>query len=257
MKKYPNFLKSLFHLTVNDEKIPTDVELDRMMENISFMMHHIWPQLWYILKKKVWLFFRYKWRNWLVKLSVISVILFLSYIAWIKVAKPIFIVREKLEFVTQAHKELLDSPIPKGNLLFMTSLSIYESGNNYSVSNGQYWGSFQIGDLGRQELHMENFPKEEFLKDTVLQNWAMNKLMKKNYEYLRSYIQKLKIPKKGGIKIGGSIVTVSGILAGSHLVGPSAAIKFLESNGQIVPKDGNGVPITRYFEFNNIELELE
>ena len=256
MRNYPKFLKSLLGLTIDDEKIPTDKELDEKIELLAFHMHYIWPLLWLIIKKKVWFSVWYKWKKWTTKLTLFILISVLGYFAWIKVAEPIFIVKERTAFITQVHKELYDSPIPKENLLFMTSLSLFESGHDYSVFRGQYWGAFQIGDLGRQELHMENFPQDEFLKDTVLQNWAMNKLMKKNYEYLYPYIKELKIPIRGGIKIGGNIVTVSGILAAAHLVGPFAAIEFLKTNGKTVPKDGNGVPLTRYFQFNNFDLQL-
>lgn len=250
------FLRPFLKLTAHSEKFPTDMDLDYQMDYVKDLLHIISPLLRRIIYKKVKLFFQYRWKYLAARLVALSLFVFVAYFAWIKVAQPIFIIKERTEFVTQAHKELLDSPIPKENLLFMTTLSIFESGHNYSVSRGQYWGAFQIGDLGRQELHMENFPKEDFLKDTILQNWAMNTLMKKNYEYLYPYIEKYKIPKRGGVKIGTNIVTVSGLLAGAHLVGPFAAIEFLKTNGATVPKDGNGVPITKYFQFNNIDLEL-
>ena len=66
-----------------------------------------------------------------------------------------------------------------------------------------------------------------------------------------------KIPVKGGILIGNHLVTQSGFLGASHLVGAFAAIDFVESNGQRVAIDGNNVPLTKYLELNNIELDLE
>jgi len=250
------FLRPFLKLTAHSEKFPTDMALDYEIDYVKDLLHIISPLLKRIIYTKIKLFFQYRWKYLAARIVTLAVFIIAIYVAWIKVAEPIFIVKERKEFVTQAHKELLESPIPKENLLFMTTLSIFESGHDYSVSRGQYWGAFQIGELGRKELHMETFPVDEFLKDTILQNWAMNTLMKRNYEYLYPYIEKLKIPKRGGVKIGNNIVTVSGLLAGAHLVGPFAAIEFLKTNGKTVPVDGNGVPITRYFQFNNIDLSL-
>ena len=251
------FLRPFLKLTEHSEKFPTDIELDNQIGYVKDLLHIISPLLKKIIYTKIKLFFMYRWKYLGARLVTLSIFGVLTYFAWIKVAQPIFIVKERIEFVTQAHKELQDSPIPSENLLFMTTLSIFESGHNYSVSRGQYWGAFQIGQLGRNELHMENFPVEDFLKDTILQNWAMNTLMKKNYEYLYPYIVKYKIPNRGGVKIGSNIVTVSGLLAGAHLVGPFAAIDFLKSNGTFIPEDGNHQPITKYFQFNNIDLVLK
>ena len=79
----------------------------------------------------------------------------------------------------------------------------------------------------------------------------MNKYMNKNFNYIDSVIVRYKIPVKGGILIGNHLVTQSGFLGASHLVGAFAAIDFVESNGQRVAIDGNNVPLTKYLELNS------
>ena len=65
------------------------------------------------------------------------------------------------------------------------------------------------------------------------------------------------IQKYNNSNIGNYWITTSGILAMSHLCGPDATIKFLESRGKIVSKDGNNVNITRYLQFNNFNLPID
>lgn len=256
MKKYPKFLKSLLTLTIHDEKIPTDLELDNKIEELNFYLHIVWPLTLHILRKKVWFFFRYYWKVILRKTVTTGMLLTAVYFAWIKVAKPIFIVRERTEFVNEIHKELMKSAVPEENLRFMTSISMFESRNNYGIVNGQYWGAFQIGDVARKEIGLSCMTPEIFCHDIELQNWAMNKIMQKNYEYLYPTIEKYKIPMKGGILVGNNLVTVSGLIAGAHLVGASAAIQFVESDGKEIVEDGNHVPITKYLQLNGYELKF-
>lgn len=73
------------------------------------------------------------------------------------------------------------------------------------------------------------------------QDLAMKQLLKNNKAYLGDYVDKWVGKKKNGIKI-----TLSGLLAGAHLLGPSNVKNFLD-NGTIA-KDGYGTPITEYIE---------
>jgi hypothetical protein len=139
----------------------------------------------------------------------------------------------------------------------MTTISQLESRHRFDISNGQYWGAFQLGEAARKEVGLSSLDKETFLHDSIIQIWAMNEYMKKNFEYISKTIIQYKIPRRGGIIIGNHLVTQSGFLGASHLVGAFAAIDFIKSNGATVPVDGNGVALTKYLELNNIELELE
>lgn len=256
MKKHPKFLRSLFDLTADDEKIPTDTQLDDRIEELGFYMHHVWTLLWSIVKKKVWFYLVYKWKKWLKKLTYLAIVVVAVYFAWIKVAQPIFIIQEKTQQISNIHEEYKNLEIPAGNLLFMRTMSKLESRQNYRICNGQYWGAFQLGDAARKEVGLQGMDKETFLADSIIQIWAMNKYMAKNFEYIKKTIVNYKIPVKGGVLIGNHLVTQSGFMGASHLVGAFAAIDFVTSNGKNVAIDGNGVPLTKYLELNNIELNL-
>ena len=73
------------------------------------------------------------------------------------------------------------------------------------------------------------------------QDLAMKQLLKNNKAYLGDYVDKWVGKKKKGIKI-----TLSGLLAGAHLLGPSNVKAFLD-NGTVT-KDGYGTPITEYIK---------
>lgn len=73
------------------------------------------------------------------------------------------------------------------------------------------------------------------------QDQAMIQLLKNNFDYLGDYTKKYKDAVKKGIKL-----TISGMLAGAHLLGPKAVKDFITSG--IIKKDGNGTPITEYIK---------
>jgi hypothetical protein len=255
-KKHPKFFSSLFNLTEHDKKIPTDIELDEKIRELGFYMHYVWPLMRFIIKKKVGFFFKYKWKMATKRTVLVIILVVATYYAWIKVAEPIFIIRENEKKVQEIHEEYNNIQIPDGNLLFMKTISQLESRQNYKITNGQYWGAFQLGNSARKEVGLSDMDLKTFLNDSIIQIWAMNEYMKKNFEYIYKTILDYKIPVKGGVLIGNHLVTQSGFLAASHLVGAFAAIDFIRSDGINVAVDGNGVPLTKYFELNGIELEL-
>ena len=73
------------------------------------------------------------------------------------------------------------------------------------------------------------------------QDQAMIQLLKNNFDYLGDYTKKYKDAFKKGIRL-----TISGMLAGAHLLGPKAVKDFISSG--IIKKDGNGTPITEYIK---------
>jgi hypothetical protein len=73
------------------------------------------------------------------------------------------------------------------------------------------------------------------------QDLAMKQLLKNNKAYLGDYIDKWVGKKKNGVKI-----TLSGLLAGAHLLGPSNVKDFLDHG--TIAKDGYGTPITEYIK---------
>lgn len=73
------------------------------------------------------------------------------------------------------------------------------------------------------------------------QDKAMIQLLKNNFDYLGNYTKKYKGAFQKGIEL-----TISGMLAGAHLLGPKAVKDFISSG--IIKKDGNGTPITEYIK---------
>lgn len=137
---------------------------------------------------------------------------------------------------------------------FLADLAHFESGNKYKPipENPSYHGKYQIGRAALIEIGFGTITKEEFIEDPELQELAMKRLMKLNKKLLISYIGRYE-----GKTIGGIYITQSGILAASHLGGSGNIIKFLESNGSIVFKDGNGTPITKYLRlFSGYKLHF-
>jgi hypothetical protein len=101
-----------------------------------------------------------------------------------------------------------------------------------------------LKDVGLDDkINTEKFRKNPNIWPEREQDRAMIKLLKKNKIYLGEYLSEFEGKMINGIKI-----TKSGLLAGSHLVGAGAIKQFLDSNGQFVPKDGNGVPVTDYIK---------
>jgi integrating conjugative element protein (TIGR03758 family) len=63
---------------------------------------------------------------------------------------------------------------------------------------------------------------------------------------LISQIQRLGLDRSIGTIVGGVPVTMSGLVAGAHLVGARSLQRFINSSGATVPKDGNNVAVTQY-----------
>ena len=119
-----------------------------------------------------------------------------------------------------------------------------ESDEDYKKRVKQYWPS----NFGKVKTEADfNFFKSRFKNKGVnfwpehKQDMAMKQLLKNNKAYLGDYVDKWVGKKKNGIKI-----TLSGLLAGAHLLGPSNVKDFLD-NGTIA-KDGYGTPITEYIK---------
>lgn len=161
------------------------------------------------------------------------------------------------QIMSQIASDSLSVGIPQSNIDFMLALAQIESNGKWDIvggSNNAYIGAFQFGQAALKEVGLGSVDKKLFLGDPSLQMWAMNRLMKKNYMVLSDYITEMKIPMQGGVKVGRYMVTVSGLLAMAHLVGAGDTKKFLQSKGTVIPKDGNGVPLTDYLQLNNFVI---
>lgn len=133
---------------------------------------------------------------------------------------------------------------------FLKALAKRESSSNPKIINNLgYIGKYQFGEMALKDVGLEDkINTDKFRKNPSIwperdQDRAMIKLLKKNKSYLGEYLSEFEGKIINGVKI-----TKSGLLAGSHLVGAGAVKQFLDSNGQFVPKDGNGVPVTDYIK---------
>ena len=138
----------------------------------------------------------------------------------------------------------------KGHSDFLSAIGHQESRNRYDIVNRYgYMGKYQFGKSTLKTLRIK-VSRSEFLKDTLLQEEAMLKLLTHNKKRLQKYIDKYE-----GKIVHGILVTESGLLAAAHLGGQGSVKKWFR-NGK-VRKDGNGVKITTYMQrFSGYTLYL-
>ena len=128
----------------------------------------------------------------------------------------------------------------KDFLGFKEALAFKESqGRYYVVNKFGYMGKYQFG---KGTLAMVGvYDTKEFLQSPSLQEKAFIANLSRNKWVLRKYISYYV-----GKKVGGVLVTESGILAAAHLAGPQSVKNFLSSNGKNVFKDGFGTSVVEY-----------
>lgn len=253
-------IENLFHLTDNDLKIPTDNDLDQDITRVNWHVRILVPLFIAVTKKKIKLYVKYKWKRLiflLLKYTLLVATIFCSYELGVSIYEKYTVknvINKKIEVI---HKYIINNPIAEENLIFMNSMSVVESNGDYNKTKGQYWGKYQIGDLGRKELGISCMNQSLFINDQYIQDWSMNELINVNYKYLEKYIIKYQVPTYGGVRIGNYVVTISGLIAAAHLTGYLSVVNFLESNGKTIATDGNNVPLTKYFMFNNMKLKFK
>jgi len=157
----------------------------------------------------------------------------------------------------------------KGNYEdFLRALGYRESSGRYNIENRYgYLGKYQMGEMALKDAGYYKgdstprkndwigewtgkdgvWSKEDFLNNPQAQENAIREFHRKVWKYIKA----LGLDKYVGRRIGGIIITESGLLGGAHLVGVLNLKRFLNSNGQIIPRDGNKVPITHYIELLN------
>ena len=137
----------------------------------------------------------------------------------------------------------------KDFLGFKEALAFKESqGRYYVVNKYGYMGKYQFG---KGTLAMVGvYDTKEFLRSPSLQEKAFIANLSRNKWVLRKYISYYV-----GKKVGGVLVTESGILAAAHLAGPKSVKSFLSSNGTKVFKDGFGTSIVEYMtKFKSFDI---
>lgn len=120
------------------------------------------------------------------------------------------------------------------------ALAYKESQGRYDVVNSRgYMGKYQFGKTTLRGMGVSD--STNFLQNPQLQEEVFLKYVKYNHSELAPYIRKY-----SGQKIGGVLVTESGILAAAHLSGAGGVKKFLITNGGQGKKDAFGTTIRSY-----------
>ncbi len=165
----------------------------------------------------------------------------------------------------------------KGNYEdYFDALAHRESSNNHRVeSRGGYLGKYQLGEMAlieagfykddgdkarnnwrggwtAQAVKANIRSKRDFLNNQEAQDIAVRAYTEKNWRIIKYY----GLDEYVGRKVGDVEVTISGMLAGAHLVGVSNLREFLEHGTDAT--DGNGVNISTYIKhFNSYETPFE
>ncbi len=125
---------------------------------------------------------------------------------------------------------------------FKEALAFKESQGNYFVTNTLgYLGKYQFG-VETLEL-MGVYNPTIFLNDPVLQERVFYTNVSRNKWILRRDIQRFV-----GKKIGGIVVTESGMLAAAHLAGAGNVQKYLRSYGSYNVADAYGSTVSKYLK---------
>lgn len=133
---------------------------------------------------------------------------------------------------------------------FLDAIGHYESRNNYKAVNSLgYMGKYQFGKKTLKGLGY-NVSKSQFLNSPNIQEQAMMDLLSHNQYILRNYIEYW-----DGKKVGGKVVTESGILAAAHLAGPSNVKRYFKHGKDF--SDAYGTKLTKYLHtFSGYDIKL-
>jgi hypothetical protein len=135
--------------------------------------------------------------------------------------------------------------------LFLDRIGFLESSNDYKAKNKfGYVGKYQFNPSLIKKLGY-NETKQGFLNDPLMQEEAMLTLLIYNRKLMKNHIKKYDNKVVNGI-----LITESGILASTHLAGPSNVKRWLDSGVRF--KDGLGTSINHYMKtFAGYNLILE
>jgi Ca2+-binding RTX toxin-like protein len=145
---------------------------------------------------------------------------------------------------------------------FLNALGQNESGNNYAYEqpDGHYLGKYQFGESALTVLGYYN---EDATPNTIdwagswtgkdgvhsVADWLASPTAQENAvqawmglldSYLGGYV------KYAGQTLNGVHITMSGLLAGAHLLGADGEIRYLKSGGDMVDSDPFGTTIVNY-----------
>jgi hypothetical protein len=146
---------------------------------------------------------------------------------------------------------------------FLVALRLMESGGDYqSVNSLNFLGAYQFGEAALTDLGYVRYDgnaydndysggftgkhgvrsKQDFLTNKPTQDKAAQQWMRLMWKYIGQH----KIQHYAGRKVGGKVLTSSGMLAAAHLLGPGALKEWIKSDGRANLRDPYGTPITLY-----------
>lgn len=153
---------------------------------------------------------------------------------------------------TKSHPELYEKvQTYKGGMdKFLTVLSKRESTNrDWITSDNGHLGKYQFSSKTLKWIGYD-ITDDEFLNSPSIQDEAMIKYLKVNKRILKKIISKW-----DNTELNGKLITESGILAASHLVGPGGVEDFFKFN--INTQDSNGIKLTDYlFKYSGYDLRI-
>lgn len=196
-----------------------------------------------------------KLTTWLKGIFITTVFVLCLLFALSFLSSPIRYVDRPTDSIIIVKKDSVLKVIPKKkkivvdhSQLFLKNIAKQESGNNYRiVSKNGMIGKYQFS---KNTLKMMNINRDSFLLNEQLQDSVMIKLLRLNYNILKPYIKQYSGTTKDGIQI-----SVSGILAGAHLMGPGGVMSWLKNDSTYQTSDSNGMHISTYMSrFGNFNI---
>lgn len=154
---------------------------------------------------------------------------------------------------------------------FLEELAFKESTNNwksirYKVKKDGtkipvYCGKYQFGNVAfrdiKSKIRVKDFAENPYVWTEEQQDKDLLKLLRNNAYYLRNTKYFKGYHYYLGKTINGAIITKSGVLAASHLVGNKNVKKFFKTNGEEDPADANGVKCSDYMKhFADYEIPI-
>lgn len=148
---------------------------------------------------------------------------------------------------------------------FFATLRHMESGGDYrSVNTLNFIGAYQFGEAALVDLgYVKRDPNlydndfgggftgkdgirsvKEFLNNPRVQDKAARSWMKVMWRYIEGE----RLHRHAWTKVGGMILTPSGMLGATHLLGTGGLRDFIRSGGSSKVRDPYGTPISRYVE---------
>lgn len=143
--------------------------------------------------------------------------------------------------------------------VFIKRIIYIESRGKINAFNGHYLGKYQMGKSAMNDMNFE-YNQYKFLND--FNNYFPEERQDSLYiEYIKKikwrYMYKY-IKLYNGSVIKGVKINEASIVAGSHFLGVGSMRKFLETNGDYNPQDGNQKSLLYFMsKFDDLKIKID